>query len=118
MDFSRFSNEKLLPRLINRALLVLFILCLAALIIYAEGTIREFVDAAQLSVLSFYIIPGIFLTVLSVAGLILALKRLIKIRKFRYLLWTLLYLLLAMFGAVTVLAVKFILTLTVGNGVD
>jgi len=118
MDFSRFSKEKLLPILIKRAVILFFILCLFTLILYATGIIREFADSTQLSILSFYVIPGIFLAVTSIAGMILTLKWLIKIRKFRYLLGFLAYLFLTVFSTISVLAVKFILTLTAGNGVN
>lgn len=116
MDFSRLLKEKLLHILINRSVIFFFMICLITLILYAAGTAQGFIDVTQLSILSFYVIPGIFLIVTSVAGMILSLKRLTKTGKFRYFLRALVYLFLAVFGTISVLAVKFIVTLTTGNG--
>ena len=118
MAFSWFSKEKLFPILINRTAIVSFILCLITLIFYADGTVKGAIDSTQLSILSFYAIPGIFLGVISITGVILALRRFMKTWKFRCLSVALVYLLLAAFGVITVLAAKFIIILTAGNGVS
>ena len=104
MDFSRFTEEKLLPILVNRAVIFFFIMCLLALFLYAAGTVQEFTDSTQLTLLRLYTVLGIFLTVSSVSGIVLNLGRFIKTKKGRYFLRAGGYIFLVLFGAVTVLA--------------
>jgi hypothetical protein len=115
MVFSRYLKEKLLPILVSRTVIFFSFMCLLTLFLYAAGTTQEFVDSTQLSLLRLYTVLGIFLTVGSVCGMALDLKRLIKIKKIRYLMRAGGYLLLAVLGAATVLVVMFIITLSRGN---
>jgi hypothetical protein len=114
MGFSRFSKERLLPILINRTALFFFIMSVLTLLLYAAGTVQEFTDATQFTLLALYPVLGIFLTITSIFGIILDLGRFIGTKKGRYFLRAGGYLFLVIFGAVTVLAVMAILALSGG----
>lgn len=118
MARSRYVREKLLPILVNRTALFLFLMCLVTLFMYAVGTVQDFIDSTQLSLLRFYTVLGIFLTVVSVYGMVIDLERLLRLKKRRYLFRAGGYVLLILFGAGTVLVVMFIITLSKGNGVQ
>jgi len=115
MDFPRYLKEKLLPILISRTVIFFFLMCLFTLFLYFAGTIQGFIDSTQLSLLRLYTILGIFLTVTSVYGMALDLSRLFKHKKTRYLFRAGGYMLLVIFGAATVLAATFIITVSGGN---
>jgi len=83
--------------------------------LYIAGTIQGFIDSTQLSLLRLYVILGIFLALTSVSGMVLSLVRLFKLKKTRYLFRAGGYILLAIFGATTVLAAMFIITVSRGN---
>ena len=108
-------KEKLFPMLINRAVIFFLFMCLITIFIYVIGTLRGFVDSTQLALLRFYTVLGIFLTVMSICGAAIALRRFIKRREFRYLARAGGYVFLVILGAVTVLAVMFILIISKGN---
>ncbi|MDR0496979.1 MAG: hypothetical protein LBH42_05135 [Treponema sp.] len=113
---SRLFKEKLLFILVNRTVILFFIICLLTLFLYAIGTIQDFIDSTQLFLLKLYETFGIFLFVTSLFGMVLDLGRLIKMKKIRYLLRSGGYLLLVIFSVVTVLAVMTIITLSGGSG--
>jgi hypothetical protein len=112
MGFSRFSKERLLPILINRTALFFFIMSVLTLFLYAAGTVQEFTDATQFTLLSLYSVLGIFLTITAISGIILDLGRFTSTKKGRYFLRAGGYLFLVVFGIVTVLAVMAILALS------
>jgi hypothetical protein len=118
MGFPRFSKEKLLPILINRTALFFFIMCILTLFLYVAGTVREFTDSTQFTLLALYSVLGIFLTITSISGIILDLIRFISSRKSRYFFRAGGYLFLVIFGAATVLAVIAILVLSGGDGLN
>jgi len=111
----RYLKEKLLSVLASRAAFFLFLMCLLTLFLYAAGTVQGFTDSTQLTLLKIYVALGIFLSVLSLCGMILDLRRLYKRKKIRYLFRAGIYILLLIFGAVTVLTAMFIITLSGGN---
>ena len=117
MGFSRYLKERLLPILVNRTVVFFFLMCLLTLFLYAVGTVQDFIDSTQLSLLRLYGVLGIFLTIASVYGIALNLGRLIKNKKSRYLLRAGGYMLLVIFGFVSVMAAMFIITLSEGSGV-
>jgi hypothetical protein len=82
------------------------------LFLYAAGTVQEFTDTTQFTLLALYSVLGIFLTITSISGIILDFYRFISTKKGRYLLRAGGYLFLVVFGAVTVLAVMAILALS------
>jgi len=112
MGFSRFSKERLLPILINRTALFFFIMSVLTLFLYAAGTVQEFTDATQFTLLALYSVLGIFLTITAIFGIVLDLGRFISTKKGRYFLRAGGYLFLVIFGIVTVLAVMAILALS------
>jgi hypothetical protein len=118
MGFSRFSEERLLPILINRMVLFFFVMGILTLFLYAAGTVQEFTDSTQFTLLAIYSVLGIFLTVTAISGIVLDLGRFISTKKGRYFLRAGGYLLLVVFGAVTVLAVMAILALSGGEGLN
>ena len=115
MKFSLYLKEKLLPTLVNRTVIFFFLMCLFTLFLYFAGTIQGFVDSTQLGLLKVAVVLGIFLTVTSVYSMIFVLMRLFKLKKVRYLLRAGVYMLVAIFGAATVLAALFITTVSGGN---
>jgi hypothetical protein len=115
MGFLRFDKEKLLPILISRTVIFFFLMCLLTLLLFAAGTVQGFVDSTLLLLLKLYVILGIFLSFASISGFILGLGRFLKNKKVRYLLRTIAYFFLALFAAITVLAVIFIITVSGGN---
>ena len=115
MDFSHNLKEKLLPILVNRTVIFFFLMCLLTLFLYVAGTAQGFIDSTQNALLSVYIVLGIFLTISAIGGVVVDLGRFIKIRKIRYLFRAGGYMLLMIFGAATVLAIMFIITLASGN---
>ena len=115
MIFSRNLKEKLLVILVNRTVLFLFLMCLLTLSLYVVGTVQGFIDSTQLALLRLYVVLGIFLAIISVFGMILALGRVLKTQKKRYLFRAGGYLFLVVFGMATVLAVMFIITVSGGN---
>ena len=115
MKFSRIFRGKLLPILVNRTVIFFFFMCLLTMALYVVGTIQEFIDSTQLSLLKLYVILGIFLFVTSAYGVLLDLARFLNGRKTRYLVRAGGYAVMVIFGAVTVLAVIFIITLSGGN---
>jgi hypothetical protein len=118
MGFSRFSKERLLPILINRTALFFFIMSILTLFLYAAGTIQDFTDSTQFMLLTLYSVLGIFLTISSFSGIALDLTRFIGTKKSRYIFRAGGYLFLMIFGAVTVLVVMAILTLSGGEGIN
>jgi hypothetical protein len=118
MGFPRISKEKLLPILINRTALFFFIMCILTLFLYAAGTVQEFTDSTQFTLLALYSVLGIFLTITSISGIILDLIRFITTKKGRYFFRAGGYLFLVIFGAATVLAVMAILVLSGGDGLN
>jgi len=117
MVFTRFSKEKILPILINRAVLFLLIMCLLILFLYFAGTIQDFMDSTQFLLLNLYYVLGIFLTLTSFGGVILDLGRFLKAKKLRYLLRAGGYLSLVIFGTITVFFITAIIAISGGNRV-
>ncbi|MCL2835028.1 MAG: hypothetical protein FWD78_17810 [Treponema sp.] len=115
MDLPRYLKEKLLPILASRTMIFFFSMCVLTLFLYAAGTVQGFIDSTQLSLLKLYVILGIFLIVSAVYGMFVALGRFFKLKKRRYMLRAAIYLLFAIFGVITVLAVVFITTVAKGN---
>jgi hypothetical protein len=118
MGFTRFSKERLLPILISRTALFLFVMSVLTLFLYAAGTVQEFTDATQFALLALYSVLGIFLTITSISGIILDMTRFIGAKKGRYFFRAGGYLFLAIFGAITVIAVMAILALSGGEGMN
>ena len=112
MFFFGYQKEKILPILINRSMIFLFFMGLLTLLLYTAGTIQEFIDSTQVSLLRFYTVLGIFLTIVSLCGMILDVSRFLKIKKVRYLLRAGGYILLVIFSVTTVLAAMLIITLS------
>ena len=115
MNFFKVKNDKLLPILINRTAIFFFIMCLFTIILYVAGTYQNFIDSTQLSLLNLYVILGFFLITASFFGIILEFMRMIREKKNRYLLRAGGYLLLFVFGVISILAVLFIIALSEGN---
>ena len=116
MDFSRFSREKLLPILVNRTVIFFFLMCLLTLFLYLAGTFQEFIDSTQINLLKVYSVLGILLTSTSAFGVILDISRMIGTKKAGYLLRAGGYLVLALFGVITVLIAIAIIAISRGNG--
>ena len=95
-----------------------FLLCLLTLFLYAAGTIQGFVDSTQLSLLSFYTVLGIFLTVSSLYAAVISIRRFIKAqgKKAGYLIMALGYFLLVIFGIATELIITFVINVVKGSG--
>jgi uncharacterized membrane protein SpoIIM required for sporulation len=117
MYLTRFSKERLFSILISRMVIFFFLMCLLTLFLYAAGTVQNFIDTTQLSLLRLYSIFGIFLAVSSGFGFALDLHRFVKTKKIRYLSRAGGYMLLLIFGATTVLTVISIIAVSSGNGV-
>jgi len=115
MAFSENFKDKLLPILISRISIFLFLMCLLSLFLYAAGTVQGFIDTTQISLLSLYVVLGILLALTSISGVVISLIRFKKSRKIRYLFRTGGYMLLMIFGSATILAIMFIITLASGN---
>jgi hypothetical protein len=115
MGFFRYRKEKLLPVLVNRTVIFFFLTCLLTLFFYIAGTVQNFIDSTQLTLLKLYTVLGVFLTVSSLSGIILAVLRYIRMKKLRYLLRAGAYALLTFFALATVLAAVFIIALSEGN---
>ena len=115
MRFPIYLKKKLLLILINRTVIFFFLMCLLTLLLYVAGTIQGFTDSTQLALLRLYVVLGIILTIASVCGVILVLRRFIAIRRSRYLLRAGGYLLLVVFGTLTVLAFMFVIAVSKGN---
>lgn len=114
-DFFRLPKEKLIYILVNRIAVFFFLMCLLILFLYAAGTMQEFIDSTQLSLLVVYEAFGVFLTAASLCGITLNVYRFVKSGKTRYLLRAGGYLFLVVFACVTVLAVMAITALSGGN---
>ena len=110
-----YLKKRLLPILINRLVIFLFLMCLFTLFLYAVGTVQGFVDSTQIGLLRLSAVLGIFLITMSIAGLILNVQRFFKQRKVRYLLRAGSYLVLALFGTATLIFAMFIISLSTGN---
>ena len=115
MDFYQRLKEKILPILINRTAIFFFVICIFILFLYAAGTVQGFVDSTQISLLSFYMVSGISLAFASLAGMLINIGIVIKIRKTRYILRATAYFFLIVFALVTVLAVMAIIAISEGN---
>jgi len=113
--FNRNLKEKLLPILVSRTVIFFFLMCLFTLFLYAAGTVQGFVDSTQIFLLSVYVVLGIFLTIISIGGIIIDLERYARLRKIRYIIRAGGYMLLMIFGSVSVLAILFIISLASGN---
>ena len=114
MAFYR-TREKLFPILINRTVIFFFLMCLLTLAVYAAGTVQGFIDTTQHFLLTVYVVLGIFLTFTSIGGVAVNLRRFFKRKRARYLIRAGGYMLLIIFGSITVLAVMFIITVASGN---
>ena len=115
MIFSKNLKEKLLPILVNRTVIFLFLMSLLTLFLHVIGTNQGFVDSTQLAILRLYSILAIFLVSTSIIGIIINIRRYLRKKKIRYIFRALTYFLLVIYGTVTVLAVMFILTLAAGT---
>jgi TRAP-type C4-dicarboxylate transport system permease small subunit len=91
-------------------------MCLLTLLAYAAGTSQGFMDSTQLALLRLSAALGIFLAVSSIFGIALDLLRFFMYRNARYLLRAGIYLLLVLFGVITLLVAMSIITLSNGNG--
>ena len=116
MFIPRNLKERLFPILVNRTAIFFLIMSFLTLFLYTIGTMQGFVDSTQLSLLSFYVIMSSCLVLASVCGTVINILRFRTQKKARYLLRAAGYLLLVLFGAVAVLTVMFIFTLSAGNG--
>ena len=112
MFFFGYQKEKIFPILVSRTMIFLFFMAILTLLLYTAGTVQEFIDSTQVSLLRFYSVLGIFLAIISLCGAILDLGRFLKIRKPRYLLRAGGYILLVIFSVTTVLAAVLIITLS------
>ena len=115
MNLYHDLKEKILPILINRTTIFLFIISIFTLFLYAAGTVQGFIDSTQNFLLSFYVVIGISLVFASIAGIAIDIGRLIKNRKARYLLRAGGYMFLMIFALVTVFAVMAIIAISEGN---
>jgi len=114
-NFHRYLRDKLLPILASRAVIFLFFMCLLTLFLYAAGTVQEFTDSTQLALLRLHVVLGIFLSVISICGMLLNLRRLFILKKVRYLFRAGRYMFLVIFATATVLGVMFIIAVSGGN---
>ena len=110
-----YLKEKVLPILASRAVIFFFIMCLLTIFLYAAGTAQGFIDSTQFALIRLYVVLGIFLTVTSGCGMFLNLGRLFSYKKIRYLARAGGYIVLVIFGTLTVLAAMFILAISEGN---
>jgi len=101
--------------LASRTVIFFFVMCILTIFLYAAGTVQGFVDSTQFALLRLYVVLGIFLTASSGYGMLIDFGRLFRFRKIRYLLRAGGYMLLVIFGSVTVLAALFIITMSEGN---
>jgi len=111
----RINEEKLLPLLINRTMIFIFFMCIVILFLYAIGTNQDFIDTTQHSLLRLYVVFAVFLVTTSVCGIIINIVRFLPQKKTRYLIRAGGYMLPALFGTATLLAVTFIFTLSSGS---
>ena len=117
MGFPRLPKEKLLPILVNRTAIFFFLMCLFTAFLYLAGTVQNFIDRTQLSLLSIYSVFGIVLMIASTFGMILNISRLLKTRKKRYLLRASGYVFLMLFAAVTVMMAAAITAMSGKEGI-
>ena len=117
MGFPKSPKEKLLYLLINRSALFLFVMCLLTISLYLIGTNQGFVDTTQLGLLRFYAVLAMFLTTISVCGVVINIIRFKDQKRLRYFFRSACYLLLMFFSLGTVLTVMFIFTLSTGSAV-
>ena len=110
-----FSKEKLLLILVNRLVVLFFLMCVFTIFLYAAGTVQGFIDTTQLSLLSFYVFMGIFLILAAILGTILESRRFFKSKKMRYLFRAAGYIIAMFLSAASVLAAMFIITISGGN---
>lgn len=115
MVLSHFSQEKLLPILISRTTVFLFLMSLLTLFLYMAGTFQNFIDATQLFLLRLYSVLGVLLCISSICGSILDLNRFKKAKKSRYLFRAGGYILLVIYGLATSLAVIAIIAISEGS---
>ena len=115
MELYHQANKKLLPILVNRTAVFFFLICLFTLFLYAAGTVKGFIDSTQISLLSFYVVAGIFLAIASISGVLINFSRLFRNKKIRYLFRAGAYLLLIIFALITVLVVMVIIAISKGN---
>ena len=115
MDFTKIPKERLIPLLVNRITVFFFIMCLLTMFLYAAGTVQDFVDSTQISLLNLYSVLAIILTAASVFGVIMDLFRFAKAKKGRYLLRAGGYLSLVIFSVVSVVIVAAIIAISSGN---
>ncbi|MCL2374411.1 MAG: hypothetical protein FWC65_04130 [Treponema sp.] len=115
MSFPLYLKEKILPILASRTVIFFFGMCLLTIFLYAAGTAQGFIDSTQFMLIRLYVVLGIFLAATSACGMFLDFGRLFRQKKIRYLFRAGGYMILMLFGAVTVLAAMFILALSEGN---
>jgi hypothetical protein len=114
VKLTRISGEKILPILVNRTVISIFLMCLLTIFLYTAGTIQGFIDSTQLSLLNLYSVLGILLIISSVCGAALGFDRFHKTKKARYLLRSSGYIIMLIFGIVTVFAVTAINAISIG----
>ena len=116
MNFWKIPGERLIPLFVNRTVIFFFIMCVLTLFLYAAGTVQEFIDSTQLTLLNLYSVFGIILTVTAAFGVIMDLYRFTRAKKSRYIFRAGGYLLLVVFGVATVFAITVIITISGGSG--
>ena len=115
MKFFNFRKEKLISILVNRTVIFFFLMCLFTLALYFAGTAQGFIDSTQFTLLKIYIVFSVFLTITAILGMIFDIGRFFSIKKSRYISRAGGYLFLIIFGALTVLAVIAIITISGGS---
>ena len=115
MELYYQSKKKILPILVNRTAVFFFLICLFTLFLYAAGTVQGFIDSTQISLLSFYVVAGIFLVIASISGIVINFSRLFRNKRIRYLFRAGIYLFLVLFALITVLVVLAIIAISAGN---
>ena len=115
MNFLKYRKEKLLPILVNRASIFFLLMCILTFSFYAAGNTQDFLDSTQLFLLRLYVILGTFLITSSFFGAILEIIRVFREKKIRYFLRASAYILMLIFGIISIMAVLFIIALSQGN---
>ena len=111
----KFPGMRILPAIVSRTVIFLFFMCLLTIFLYVAGTNQGFIDSTQFAFLNIYLVLGIFLTLSSLLGLFLNLEQFVRFRRLNNITRAGGYIILIIFGSVTVLAAMFIITMSSGN---
>lgn len=115
MKFRRPRKKPLIALLVKRTVFFFFFASIFIILLYAVGTVQDFMENTQIILLRLLVITGLFLSIAAVYGSLLNVGFLFIKRQKQFFLGIIPYLLLIVFGVSVSAAASFLLVIIGGN---